>query len=210
MDHGSRPRSSRDGLDVGGRVGPDLDDESREHPESSEVLRKVRTPAASFSYADIGLGHRGSVRVTCLKMFWCARSGRLGLPVARARGPALAVEPVGLLRMGPHRLLRRFRRHQAVPEAGHDPRLMESTVVPTWHALARCGCARVSRKNFITVSRHSRPASGRTRHARSRRAHSRIERPPSARPRRCDGRAQDRRNRKPGGRAPAPDAPHPR
>ena len=45
------------------------------------------------------------------------------LPVARARGPALAVEPVGLLRIGPHRLLRRLRRHQAVPEAGHDPLL---------------------------------------------------------------------------------------
>ena len=33
---------------------------------------------------------------------------------------------------------------------------------------------------FVTASRHSRPASGRTRHARSRRAHSRTEGPPSA------------------------------
>ena len=67
MDHRSRRRSSRDGLDVGGRVGQESDDESREQPGSSEVLRKVRRPAASFSYADIGRFYHAqmALRGTC-------------------------------------------------------------------------------------------------------------------------------------------------
>ena len=67
MDHRSRRRSARDGLDVGGRVGQELDDESREQPEPSEVLRKVQRPAASFSYADIGRYYHAqmALRGTC-------------------------------------------------------------------------------------------------------------------------------------------------